>query len=77
MKYLKIILNTKYNDEIRIDEGELPKVLYAIKKKEIVMLKQGILNTAYLVAIIEDHNRSLSDKKEIDDLFDNKIKKLN
>lgn len=77
MSYLKIVLNTKDGDEIKIDEDELDKVLFAIKKREIVVLKQGIFNTAYFVAILPDINRSLSgNTKSLNNLFD-KIKKLN
>ena len=74
MSNLKIILNNK--EEIRIEEDELEKVLFAIKRKEIVMVKQGIFNTAYFVAIIEDTQRNLSGIKELKNLFE-KVKKLN
>lgn len=57
MKPKAYIVNMSTGKPIRIDPDELVSVLTAIKAGSPVRVRQGILNTAHLVAIREDEDR--------------------
>ncbi len=52
--YLIILSN---NTKISIDADELPGVYAAIGTRNLVRVRQGIFNPAYLVAVVEDSER--------------------
>ncbi len=60
MQTYKIILNN--GEPIIISEEELPKVIYSIQNKGLVVTKMGIFNPSYLVEIIP--NQTTPDENE-------------
>ena len=79
MRY-KVILNNK--DYITIRDDELKGVLDGIKRGGVVFCREGIFNSSYFVAILEDLEREqeLMDDKFIEpspfECLDNNNKKL-
>lgn len=51
----KVILSTK--SEIRVDADELNIIMAAAHRGALIRAKQGIINPAYIVAIVEDTER--------------------
>ena len=54
------LLKLSSNTSFRIDEDELPKVIKGINDGNVVILRQGIFNPSYFVAVIKDIQRELS-----------------
>ena len=45
---------------MKVDEDELPKILKGIKDWNVVILRQGIFNHSYFLAVIKDTHRDFS-----------------
>lgn len=54
-KAYKIELSS--GEAVRIDADELPLVIEAVKAREVVRVRQGIVNTVHLVSIRSDDSR--------------------
>ena len=60
------------NGDLKIDEDELAKVVQGIKSGQPVLVRQGLFNPSYYVAIVEDVDRLKGYYEEI-----NRIKAQN
>lgn len=56
MRYKIILSNSK--ETIVVREDELEKVMKGIRKGGVVVCREGVVNPAYLVAIIPDFERT-------------------
>lgn len=63
---------TSIGHEINIDEEELPGIIAAIAAKKDILAKQGVVNPAHYVCIVEDEKRT----KEWEDLCKDRKNKL-
>lgn len=52
MKYKVIISGAQ--DDVTIDEDEIPKVVEAAKGNDLVAVKHGVINTSFFVGIVRD-----------------------
>lgn len=63
----KFVVKTS-NGEIKVDGTEIPKIIEGITSGSIIILKQGILNPSFLVAVIPDEQRVSDIKKMIESI---------
>lgn len=65
-KCYKVILSTK--TEVRCDKSEIHRVIEGIKDGGIIKLKQGLINPSFIVAVVEDEERTMKFVEQINDI---------
>jgi len=51
------IINLSKGDKVKIDEDEMPKFIDGVKKGNIIIFRQGVVNPSFVISITRDTDR--------------------